>query len=159
MVKIQTSAIGECSNKGFTLIELIVVIFIISLMLSISFPYIGFRENGKAKSEAVLLASVLRYLSDSAVSLKETYPVKFDLNQKTVSYKGPEGVKKERINNLSSISLQTRGTVSDGEVIVFYTPTGASESFAINLRDEDYSLEVSSNSLSGRIRITKETKV
>jgi len=140
-------------SKGFTLMELIVVIFIVSLMLMVSFPYFTISEGGKLKSEAALLASVLRYLNDSAVSAKETYGIKIELRQKTVSYKGPDGEKVERIDDLSSVSLQSRGTVSDGEVIVFFTPTGASESFTIHLRGEDSAIAVSSNSLSGRIGI------
>ncbi|MBU3948333.1 MAG: prepilin-type N-terminal cleavage/methylation domain-containing protein [Proteobacteria bacterium] len=149
---------NQAENRGFTLIELIVVIFIISIMLMVSFPNIGFRESGKLKSEAASLASVLRYLNDSAVTMKETYVVKFDLGQKTLSYKGPEGEKTERINNLSNIILQTKGVVSDGEVNIFYTPMGVSESFVINLKSDDYNIAVSSNSLSGRIRIVKQDK-
>ncbi|MDO8784628.1 MAG: prepilin-type N-terminal cleavage/methylation domain-containing protein [Syntrophales bacterium] len=140
-------------NKGFTLLELIVVIFIISLMLAVSFPYFTVSEAGKLKSEAARIASVLRYLNDSAVSTKETVAVKFDLRQKTVSYKGPDGEKVERIDDLSDVSLQSRGRVSDGEVIVFFTPTGASESFIIHLRSEDSAIAVSSNSLNGRVRV------
>jgi prepilin-type N-terminal cleavage/methylation domain-containing protein len=140
-------------SKGFTLLELIVVIFIVSLMLAVSFPYFTIREGGRLKSEAARIASVLRYLNDSAVSAKETYAVKFDLMQKTVSYKGPDGEKVERIDDLSDVSLQSRGTVSDGEVIVFFTPTGASENFIIHLRGEDSAIAVSANSLSGRVRI------
>ena len=150
--KMQTLKIG-IYNKGFTLLELLIVIFIISLMLTVSFPYFTIREEGKLKSEAMIIASILRYLNDSAVSAKETYAVKIDLRQKTVSYRGPDGEKVERIDNLSSISLQSRGTISDGEVIVFFTPTGASESFTIHLRGENSAIAVSSNSLSGRVRI------
>lgn len=151
------SLIGKC--KGFTLIELIVVVFIISVMLMASFPYIGFRESGRLKSEAAVLASVMRYLNDSAVTMKETYAVKFDLGQKTIRYKGPEGEKTKIINDLSSVSLQTGGIISDGEVIVFYTPLGASESFMINLKSDDYTVSISSNSLNGRISIITQHKV
>ena len=149
----------ETGYSGFTLIELMVVVFIISVMLMVSFPYIGFRESGKLKSEAAVLASVLRYLNDSAVTMKETYAVKFDLGQKTIRYKGPEGEKTEKINELSSVLLQTRGIISEGEVIVFYTPLGASESFMINLKSDDYTISVSSNSLSGRITIITQHRV
>ncbi|MGB5157908.1 MAG: prepilin-type N-terminal cleavage/methylation domain-containing protein [Desulfobacterales bacterium] len=150
---------NKAGNNGFTLIELIVVIFIISVMLMVSFPNIGFHESGKLKSEAALLASVLRYLNDSAITMKETYAAKFDLGRKTLIYKGPEGEKKEGIKNLASILLQTRGLVSDGEVNIFFTPMGSSESFVINLKDDDSGIGVSSNSLSGRIKIIKQDKV
>lgn len=151
-VKMQTLKVGIYS-RGFTLLELIVVMFIVSLMLMMSFPYFTIREGGKLKSEAARVASVLRYLNDSAVSVKETYGVKIDLRQKTFSFKGPDGEKVEKIDDLSSVSLESRGTISDGEVIVFFTPTGASESFIIHLRAEDSAIAVSSNSLSGRVRI------
>jgi Tfp pilus assembly protein FimT len=130
-----------------------VVIFIVSIMLMVSFPYFNMSEGGRLKSEAAILASLFRYLNDSAVHSKETYPVKIDLHGKTLSYEGPDGRKAQRIDDLAGVTLQSKGTVSEGEVIIFFTPSGGSESFAIHLRGEDSVISVDVNSLSGRVGI------
>jgi general secretion pathway protein H len=150
--KMRISKIGICNN-GFTLLELIVVIFIVSLMLAFSFPYFTVMDEGKLKSEARNVASILRYMNDSALATKETYTIKINFGQKTLSYKGPEGEKTENLTNLSGLHLQSRGTVSDGEVIVFFGPTGASESFTVYLKGEKSKTAITFNSLSGRVRV------
>ena len=71
--RMPTLKIGICNNRGFTLLELVVIIFILSLVLAISFPSFSLQKDGKLKSEAGHIASILRYLNDSAISTKETY--------------------------------------------------------------------------------------
>lgn len=146
------SKIGICNN-GFTLLELIVVIFIVSLMLAFSFPHFTVMGDGKMKSEARNVASILRYMNDSALATKETGTIKVDFSQKTLSYKGREEEKIENLMNLSGLYLQSRGTVSDGEVIIFFGPTGASESFTVYLKGEKSETAITFNCLSGRVKV------
>lgn len=146
------SIIGICNN-GFTLLELIVVIFIVSLMLTFSFPHFTVMDEGKMKSEARNVASILRYMNDSALATKETHTIRVNFGPKTLSYKGPEGEKKENLTNLSALHLQSKGTVSDGEFIIFFGPTGASESFTVYLKGEKSKTAITFNCLSGRVRV------
>jgi prepilin-type N-terminal cleavage/methylation domain-containing protein len=151
--KMPTLKIGICNNKAFTLLELIVVIFIASLVLAISFPTFTLQKDGKLKSEAGHIASILRYLNDSAISTKETYTVNINFNEKTMHYTGPDGEKVERIDNLSRITTQSKGNVSSGEVTVFLSPAGAGENFSIHLTGIESSMAVVFNALSGRVKV------
>ena len=148
-----TSKIGICSKRGFTLLELVVIIFILSLVLAISFPSFSLQKDWKLKSEAGHIASVLRYLNDSAISAKEAYAVNMDFTEKTFRYNTPEGEKAERIDTLSSITTQSRGNVSEGVVTVFLTPAGGGESFSVHLTGVESSMDVVFNALSGRVKV------
>ena len=143
---------------GFTLLEIIVVIFVISLMLAIAVP--SFTRIGESgiESEAKRLASILRYLNDTAISTKDDLHFKANLGEKTISYKEADGEKSESFENLAGIVLQSKGAVADGEVIVFFGPTGAGESFSFVLRDEKKTLAVALNAVSGRVRISEEER-
>jgi general secretion pathway protein H len=143
---------GTCS-KGFTLIELILVIFILSLVLAISFPTFTFERDGQLKSEAGRVASILRYLNDSTISTKEPYALNVNFKEKVMRYNGPDGEKAEKIENLSRITLQSRGDVSDGELTVFFSPAGAGENFSIHLMGVESSMTVVFNALSGRVKV------
>ncbi len=148
-----TLRIGICSNKAFTLLELIVVIFVVSVVLAVSFPTFTLQKDGKLKSEAGHIASTLRYLNDSAISTKETYIVNINFNEKTMHYKGPDGEKMERIDTLSHITTQAKGNISSGEVTVFLSPVGAGENFSVHLTGIESSMAVVFNALSGRVKV------
>ena len=148
-----TLRIGICNDRAFTLLELVVIIFILSLVVAISFPSFSLQRDGKLKSEAGHIASILRYLNDSAISAKEIYALNINFKDKTLSYKGPDGEKVERIDNLSRITVQSKGDVSDGEVTVILSPVGAGENFSIHLTGVELSIAVIFNALSGRVKV------
>jgi prepilin-type N-terminal cleavage/methylation domain-containing protein len=145
------------SKKGFTLLELIVVIFILSLVLAVSLPSLSGIGESKVKSDAKRLGSIVRYLSDSAITTKNTLQVTITFAEKVVRYVGPDGEKAERFDALSGIELQSMGMVSEGEVTVFFSPLGASESFILHLTDDKSDMSVAFNGMSGRVKIAKST--
>jgi general secretion pathway protein H len=141
------------SGTGFTLLEIIMVIFIVSLVLAISLPtFTGIGER-KITSDARRIASILRYLNDSALSTKETLFMKADLAQKVIWFSGPEGEKSERFETMSGIELQSRGMISEGQVTIFFGPAGALESFRVLLRDHDRVLTITLNSVNGKVKV------
>ena len=141
------------THRGFTLLELIIAIFIISLVLALSLPsFTGIGES-RIKSDAKRLGSIVRYLNDSAISTKDNLQLKIDFGDKLVNYDGPEGEKSEKFDSISSIELQSRGVISEGEVIIFFGPLGALESFKIYLKDGNSGMEISLNSVSGKVKI------
>jgi prepilin-type N-terminal cleavage/methylation domain-containing protein len=142
-------------NDGFTLFELIAVIFIISLVFAVSLPSLTGMGEGRAKPDAKRIGSIIRYLYDSALSTKNTLHMKVTLADKVIQYDGPDGDKSERFDSLSGIELQSKGLLSEGEVIVFFSPLGIAESFTMYLRDDRSAMSVAFNSMSGRVRITK----
>ncbi len=91
--KMRRSRTGTCNSTGFSLIELIVVLFVLSLVLAIVLPtFTGFGES-RLKAEAREMASILRYVNDNAVSRKETFFLKFDLGKNMVAWSEPGGKK------------------------------------------------------------------
>ena len=105
------------------------------------------------KSEAKKTASLLRYLNDSAIFTKETYSLKFDLQEGLISWKGPDGEKAEKIKSLAGIRLPSKGEVKEGEATVFFGPLGIQENIEVFLRDKDEGMRVTLNPVSGRVKI------
>ncbi len=140
---------------GFTLMELMVVIFIVSMLAAVVFPSFSGIGEKKLDTEARKIASLLRYLNDSSIYSKKTYSLKFDMGSGTLSWKGPDGEKSERFKNLLSVELPSRGEIKDGEIILLFGPLGMRENISVSLRDADTISVVSFNYISGRVKITE----
>jgi general secretion pathway protein H len=142
-------------TAGFTLIELIVVLFIISLTAAIVFPSFYSLGERRIASDANKIASLLRYLNDTAIYTKETYSLKFNLRDDAISWKGPEGEKQEDIKSLSSLYLPSKGQIKEGEVTIFFGPLGAAENIEVRLKDKTKDMTVSFSPISGRAKISE----
>lgn len=161
--RMRTSQTGTSSKEGFTLIELIVVIFIISLFLAITVPSFTGIESHDTRTEVKRFASILRYLNDTASARKEELNLTVNFGDHSISYTAEEGEKRERIEYLRSVFLQTKGTINDGSVKITFTPMGAGEflKFYFDSNRAPKNSEVSGktlivvelNPLSGRVRI------
>jgi general secretion pathway protein H len=147
------SRAGTFNDRGFTLLELIVVLFILSVVMAIVLPSLaGFGED-KLKSEAKEIASMLRYMNDSAASRKETFSIKFDLDKNLVSWRDPEGEKTKRFYDLTAVTAQSIGTVSKGEAIFFFGPLGIRENLSVHVGRGEKNTTITLNHLSGRVKI------
>ncbi len=144
---------GHC---GFTLLELVVAIFILSIVLAVSLPSFSTLGEARITSDAKRLASILRYLNDSAITTKESLSFKVDLQNKTVKYLDPDGEKSEQFDTISGVELQTKGMITEGEVTIPFGYSGAAESLVIHLTDDRKALAVAFNALSGRVKIKEE---
>lgn len=152
------SVICNSRKGGFTLLELIVVIFIISLVMAIVMPSFSYFGEGKLKSEAKEIASILRYMNDSAISRKETFPVRFELDKNTVYWSGPDGEKTKKFDDMTGITTQSTGRVTEGEITVFFSPFGIQENLSVHMSHEDKEHTVTLNHLSGRVKIIQSSK-
>jgi len=142
-------------DGGFTLLELLAVIFIISLFFALAVPsFTGLGTDG-VKSDAKRIASILRYLNDNSISTKEVFEMKFRFSDKLVIYQGPEGEKTEKIEELRGVELPSHGMVREGEAVVFFGPAGASEALSVYLGEGKDALTVELNPLSGRVKIVR----
>jgi general secretion pathway protein H len=145
-------------RRGFTLIELILVIFLISLIAAMALPsFYGLSAN-KLKSDARRIASLLRYLNDTAISTKETYSLKFDLGEGSLSWKDSGGKKTETFEDLVSLYLPSKGEMKEGQVTIFFGPLGIQELIAVRLRKEDKGMIVTLNPWSGRTKVTPDDR-
>jgi prepilin-type N-terminal cleavage/methylation domain-containing protein len=141
------------ARMGFTLIELAVVLFIVSVLAAIVLPSLSGLGAGELKSEAEEMASILRYLNDSASSRKESYSLKVDLDKNMVFWKGPDGEKAKRFADLTGVRTQSAGLLSRGEMTFIFEPVGAGENLNIYLAKSDKNFAITLNHLSGRVKI------
>lgn len=148
-----TEAGLSCRRAGFTLLEMVVAVFIISLFAAMVIPSFYAGGESRLKEDARKTASLLRYLSDSAIYSKDTYPLTFDLQDHRLSWRGPDGEKTEEMKSLAAVTLPSKGEVRQGTVKVFFGPLGLSENLAVLLRYEDNEITVTFNPISGRAEI------
>jgi len=154
--KMLISRTGISSKQGFTLLEIVVVLFIVSLVMAVVLPsFAGFGES-KLRSEARQMASILRYMNDSAVSRKETFLIRFNLDKNMVTWQGPDGEKTKKFDDMTGVTTQSNGMVSKGELIVFIEPLGIQENLSIHMRRGKKGMVITLNHLSGKVKIKDE---
>ena len=143
---------GKC-NAGVTLLELIAVLFILSVVTAFVLPSFSGFGTSTLKSEAREIASLLNYLNDNAISRKETFFIKFRIDENTIFWQEPGGTKSKQVQDMTGITTQSTGKVSEGEVIVFFEPLGIRENLAVHLLKGDKEMTVMLNHISGKVKI------
>lgn len=143
-----------CRRSGFTLLEIVLVVFIISLFTALALPSFSNLGSRGVKNDAKKLASLLRYLNDSSIYTKKNFQLNIDFREKRVSWNGPDGDKSQELGNITAVTLLSKGVVREGQVIIFFGPLGLGENIEITLNKDEHEAKVSMNSLSGRVKIT-----
>jgi prepilin-type N-terminal cleavage/methylation domain-containing protein len=69
------------SKKGFTLIELTIVIVILGVMLTLIIPKLGELGQADLKRSARHLTGMIRFLHDDSQAKKDRYRLRFDVTQ------------------------------------------------------------------------------
>jgi prepilin-type N-terminal cleavage/methylation domain-containing protein len=142
-------------NTGFSLIELIIVIFIISITLSLTIPYLFSSPSREIRSDARRFGNTLKYLYDRSVSRKKTYDLIIDFENDSWSYEIDGVTKTFRLSDgvfFKDVSMPSTGTVNFGRLKISFGPMGATEPMLIHLTGGDKELTVSFNNLNGRVR-------
>ncbi len=145
-------------NAGFTLIELIVVIFIISLTASIVMPSLWGSGERYLKSEAKRIGNTLRYIYGEAVSKKQTYAVKIDIENNTWAFESKSESRSFEIKNevmFKDIIIPSHGEISRGELTLIFGPLGPEEPITLHLIRDDAEYTVKFNHLNGRAKVLK----
>lgn len=140
----------SASARGFTLLELLVVIVLISLVTSLTIPAI--RTNlfsDQLKSTSRRLVGLVNEVSQEAVSSQSELLINFNLDKNTVwaaaetvatddenqsgknKFKVPDQVKITEVASVSS------GKNSGGEVKLYFSKKGYVDKTAIHLRSDD----------------------
>lgn len=147
--------------RGFTLIELCVVLVIISLILAVAIPrYGGFMTRGTMRSEARRLAALARYLRSEASRSGSVYYLNFSVEKGTywVTVAGGRGRPVEERTHLTrprplpegirfkDVAIVGRAGKSQGRQMVAFYPKGESDEAIIHFSDygrkQFYSLHI-----------------
>jgi len=135
-------------SSGFTLIELMVVILIISVVAAIVLPRLPQPESTKLKSSARNLATGIRFLNDQAMTTKSQYNLTFDLTESVVkitrhSAAGDELPPDDAFFNrpliedgisIEDVVSSLRGKAAEGQFVVPFGPNGNAEALMIHLK-------------------------
>lgn len=134
-------------SSGFTLLELLVVIVIISIAAALVAPRLPTTEAGELQGSARKLAAALRHLEERSVAEKSAYRLRLNISANSVRISrrlssGDEVTPDERLLardllgsgiSITDVTTSRLGKVSDGEVIIDIGGAGLKEFLIIHL--------------------------
>lgn len=138
------------TQRGFTLLEIIVVLFIISIITLTVFPLLS--KETSLRSDTRILASVLMYVFDTSLTKKQTCVLKVVFAEKRVTYDCQDEKRDFQINSLVSVILSSRGEMKEGELVIEFRPP-AYETLTFLLSDGVSSHSIKLNGITGKVRI------
>lgn len=146
-------------NRGFTLIELVVVLFILSLMAVLIVPRLPSTQSEELKSSAKTVASTIRYLQNRAVTSSSRYflkiePAKNSMEVLEYALDGATNRPSDSLLNkkilsdsveIKDIFTSRNGKVNDGEIRIEPTKAGIRDFTIIHLankKGENYTIMI-----------------
>jgi len=144
------------AENGFTLVELIIVIFIISLTTALVMPNLWERGERALKSEAKRISNTLMYIYDEAAGKKQTYALKIDFNADSFSYESEKESRSFRMKDnirFKDVITPSLGEISIGEIIYQFGPMGPEEPITLHLMNDDSEYTIMFNHINGRAKI------
>ncbi len=143
-------------NSAFTLIELIIVIFIISLTTALIIPNLWDDGEAALKSEAKHIANTLRYIYDEAVSKKLTYTLTVNIDKGSWGFESEKESRKFKTKDdivFRDIMIPSLGKIMTGKAILPFGPLGPEEPIILHLLKNEFEYTVIFNHLNGRAKI------
>lgn len=144
------SATGT-SSKGFTLLELVVVLVILAGIAALVLPRLSLLLDENTRSSARTISTLLRYLDERAVAGRNRYRLQIDLNQQKIAVlqiaangedhppDDPFLLRNPLVGDtrISDVMTDRMGTVTSGTVQILYGPGGLAEPLLIHLGTAD----------------------
>lgn len=149
--KMPTSTAGNLNKQaGFTLIELVIVVFLLGLFSALVMPRLpGIGEDG-LKASARRIAGTVKYFFNEAALSGRPHRLEFNLDEGTFRVRrlDADGTlvelsgtgKEQRLKGnvrFRDVTIPGRGAFSLGEVITEIQPVGWMEETVVHLEEED----------------------
>ena len=144
----------EVGARGFTLLELLVTLFLVALALALVAPALGrTSDTVRARAEVAGFSAVLRHAREQAITTRQAHTVVVDpaAHRLTITT-GDDEVRRTR-------ALPTRlvvEAVSRDALAVRFEPHGASSGGEFRLTSGGVTFRVTVDPVTGRVRNTRE---
>jgi prepilin-type N-terminal cleavage/methylation domain-containing protein len=138
---------GGCNHRGFTLVELVVVMLVIGIIAAVAMPRVsGMLDRQNMRRTINVVRGTVRYLQARAALTKRTYRLTLDLDNQVMSacYLTEESCQKEHnrvlrdyefpptVQVLDLVNLAGE-KIQEGEVSTHFYPSGNAEPSVIHL--------------------------
>lgn len=133
--------------KGFTLIEIVVVLFVISLAAMLVFPRLPSTDSHDLRTAARSLAATFRYLQDQAIATKTHYRLHFNIAENSIAIRKVAGSEETAPDDtflakrglagsiaLQDVQIPRLGTVGEGEVTIDFGAGGLEDLVTVHLK-------------------------
>ena len=158
---------GNLAEAGFTLIEMMVVIVIISVCAALVVPRLPAPEGTRLKNSARNLASGMRFLSDQAIITKGVFRLKLNLTENStgiarLSPTGDELPPEDQFMNrrlveegisIEDVTVPQLGKVTEGEVIIPFGPAGNPDCITIHLKGGERHFTIIAYPSGGKVKV------
>lgn len=159
------------AERGFTLLELAIVIFIMALMFTLAIPYMGGYRQAALKSQSRRLAGRASYLYDEAATQKVVLRLIFDMDHQryAVARLDPYSAKPQFLPDHSmagnmvtmppsveirDVTVADQGTFNKGSVACQFYPEGYVDATLVHLMDlSGHVMTLAFNPLTGQVAI------
>lgn len=154
-------------NRGYTLIELSLIILLIGVILVFALPKLDNLGDTKLRTAARQLAGIIQSTYDESVLKKTPRQIVFDIANRTFSFSEISDEESSVISDsaketslpdrvyIKDIVMEAEGEITEGKVSIRFYPDGYVDKNTIHLSDgkKDYTLVTAP--LTGKVRISE----
>jgi len=131
---------GKMNNRGFSLIELIVVMVMLGILLAIAAPSMfSWRESAKVKEVAQDILGGLRQARSLAVTNNQNITASLDLTNHRLSY---NGIVREFPTDIAIAADNDISLENTGSIVTIFAPQGSCSSTMFVRINGDQDLEI-----------------
>jgi type II secretion system protein H len=142
----------EVAARGFTLLELVVTLFVLALATALVAPAIGrTAETIRARADVAAFAAILRHAHEQAITTRQPLSVAVDPNDRRVTIAG------ETVRETRTLAPRVRLEATPPPALaVRFDPAGFSSGGAFRLTSGPASYRVAVDAVTGRVRVQRD---
>jgi prepilin-type N-terminal cleavage/methylation domain-containing protein len=148
----------ELKEKAFTFLEVVIVVFIVSILAAVVLPEFLSSSVNSHDDDARMVASILRFAKDRAQFSMNEESIDIDLDKKTLSFEREGKKEVKKIDSLHAVKVSSSKKKLSGMVTVIFPDSGLSERITVRLIADSGFLDVICNPYSGKVTIEKVAK-
>lgn len=136
------------TSAGFTLLELVVVLAILSVVIAVVLPRLPLLQESNLRASARQTAALLRYLDERSVATKQRYRLRINLDEQRIDVVKRSASGEDIATDdpylqrnpllqgviISDLTTERLGRVTNGQTLIGYGPGGLAEPLLIHLR-------------------------